>query len=74
MQVLPGTMCRVALDNKHQVLATNCGKMRKRRVRLSVQTRAPQAAARSPAERNYFGRLPVFSSLRSRRLRQTPPP
>jgi translation initiation factor IF-1 len=32
--VLPGTMFRVELDNKHLVLATICGKMRKRFVRL----------------------------------------
>jgi translation initiation factor IF-1 len=37
--VLPGTMFRVALDNKHQVLATICGKMRKRFVRLTVGDR-----------------------------------
>jgi translation initiation factor IF-1 len=33
--VLPGTMFRVTLDNQHIVLATICGKMRKRWVRLS---------------------------------------
>ena len=33
--VLPGTMFRVELDNKHQVLATISGKMRKRFVRLT---------------------------------------
>jgi translation initiation factor IF-1 len=32
--VLPGTMFRVELDNKHLVLATICGKMRKRFVRI----------------------------------------
>jgi translation initiation factor IF-1 len=32
--VLPGTMFRVELPNKHLVLATICGKMRKRWVRL----------------------------------------
>jgi len=32
--VLAGTMFRVMLDNKHEVLATICGKMRKRWVRL----------------------------------------
>lgn len=32
--VLAGTMFRVMLDNKHVVLATICGKMRKRFVRL----------------------------------------
>ncbi|HEX7570405.1 MAG TPA: translation initiation factor IF-1, partial [Verrucomicrobiae bacterium] len=32
--VLPGTMFRVELENKHVVLATICGKMRKRWVRL----------------------------------------
>ncbi len=32
--VLAGTMFRVELDNKHMVLATICGKMRKRFVRL----------------------------------------
>ena len=37
--VLPGTMFSVALDNKHQVLATICGKMRKRFVRLTVGDR-----------------------------------
>jgi len=31
--VLPGTMFRVELPNKHVVLATICGKMRKRWVR-----------------------------------------
>ena len=37
--VLPGTMFRVALDNKHLVLATICGIMRKRWVRLTVGDR-----------------------------------
>ena len=37
--VLPGTMFRVELDNKHLVLATVCGKMRKRWVRLTVGDR-----------------------------------
>jgi translation initiation factor IF-1 len=37
--VLPGTMFRVALDNNHLVLATVCGKMRKRWVRLTVGDR-----------------------------------
>ena len=37
--VLPGTMFRVELDNKHLVLATICGKMRKRFVRLTVGDR-----------------------------------
>ena len=32
--VLPGTMFRVTLDNKHEVLAHISGKMRKRFVRL----------------------------------------
>jgi len=34
--VLPGTMFRVELDNKHLVLATICGKMRKNFIRISV--------------------------------------
>lgn len=37
--VLPGTMFRVELDNKHLVLATICGKMRKQWVRLTVGDR-----------------------------------
>jgi translation initiation factor IF-1 len=37
--VLPGTMFRVELDNQHLVLATICGKMRKRFVRLTVGDR-----------------------------------
>jgi translation initiation factor IF-1 len=37
--VLPGTMFRVELANKHLVLATICGKMRKRWVRLTVGDR-----------------------------------
>lgn len=37
--VLPGTMFRVELGNKHLVLATICGKMRKRWVRLTVGDR-----------------------------------
>jgi translation initiation factor IF-1 len=37
--VLPGTMFRVQLDNNHVVLATICGKMRKRWVRLSTGDR-----------------------------------
>ncbi len=37
--VLPGTMFRVALDNKHQVLAHISGKMRKRFIRLTVGDR-----------------------------------
>ncbi len=37
--VLPGTLFRVELDNKHQVLAHISGKMRKRFIRLSVGDR-----------------------------------
>ncbi len=37
--VLPGTMFRVELDNKHMVLATVCGKMRRRWVRISTGDR-----------------------------------
>ena len=37
--VLPGTMFRVELDNKHLVLATICGKMRKRWIRLTLGDR-----------------------------------
>jgi translation initiation factor IF-1 len=37
--VLAGTMFRVELDNKHMVLATICGKMRKRFVRLTMGDR-----------------------------------
>ena len=37
--VLPGTMFRVELDNKHLVLATISGKMRRRWVRLTVGDR-----------------------------------
>ena len=37
--VLPGTMFRVELDNKHLVLAVISGKMRKRWVRLTVGDR-----------------------------------
>lgn len=37
--VLPGTMFRVQLDNQRLVLATICGKMRKRWVRLTVGDR-----------------------------------
>jgi len=37
--VLPGTMFRVELQNKHLVLATISGKMRKRWIRLTVGDR-----------------------------------
>jgi translation initiation factor IF-1 len=37
--VLPGTMFRVELANNHLVLATVCGKMRKRWVRITVGDR-----------------------------------
>jgi translation initiation factor IF-1 len=37
--VLPGTMFRVELENKHLVLATISGKMRKRFVRLTIGDR-----------------------------------
>ena len=37
--VLPGTMFHVQLDNKHVVLATICGKMRKRWVPLTAGDR-----------------------------------
>ena len=37
--VLPGTMFRVMLPNKHIVLATICGKMRKRWVRITAGDR-----------------------------------
>jgi 2-C-methyl-D-erythritol 4-phosphate cytidylyltransferase len=39
LTVLAGTMFRVELDNKHQVLATISGKMRKRFVRLTIGDR-----------------------------------
>lgn len=39
VQVLAGTMFGVDLDNKHQVLATISGKMRKRFVKLTVGDR-----------------------------------
>ena len=38
-QVLAGTMFRVTLENKHEVLATICGKMRKRWVRITTGDR-----------------------------------
>jgi translation initiation factor IF-1 len=37
--ILPSTMFRVELANKHLVLATICGKMRKRWIRLTVGDR-----------------------------------
>jgi translation initiation factor IF-1 len=37
--VLAGTMFRVELENKHLVLATICGKMRKRFVRITTGDR-----------------------------------
>lgn len=37
--VMAGTMFRVELENKHLVLATICGKMRKRWVRITVGDR-----------------------------------
>ncbi|HUR47808.1 MAG TPA: translation initiation factor IF-1 [Candidatus Saccharimonadales bacterium] len=37
--VLAGTMFRVELQNKHIVLATVCGKMRKRWVRITAGDR-----------------------------------
>jgi translation initiation factor IF-1 len=37
--VLAGTMFRVELENKHTVLATICGKMRKRWVRITAGDR-----------------------------------
>lgn len=37
--VLPGTMFRVELDNKHQVLAHISGKMRKSFIRMTVGDR-----------------------------------
>jgi translation initiation factor IF-1 len=39
LTVLAGTMFRVELNNKHQVLATISGKMRKRFVRLTAGDR-----------------------------------
>ena len=38
-EVLPSTMFRVELENKHRVLATISGKMRKRWIRLAVGDR-----------------------------------
>ena len=38
-QVLPGTMFRVELENRHLVLAHISGKMRKRFIRLTVGDR-----------------------------------
>ena len=39
LTVLAGTMFKVELDNKHQVLATISGRMRKRFVRLTIGDR-----------------------------------
>ena len=39
MDVLPGTMFRVALANQHLVLAHISGKMRKRFIRLTIGDR-----------------------------------
>ncbi|MDA1275568.1 MAG: translation initiation factor IF-1 [Verrucomicrobia bacterium] len=39
VSVLPGTMFRVVLDNKHEVLAHISGKMRKHFVRLTTGDR-----------------------------------
>ena len=39
LTVLPGTMFRVELPNRHQVLAHISGRMRKRFIRLSVGDR-----------------------------------
>ncbi len=39
MSVLAGTMFKVALDNKHEVLAHISGKMRKRFIRLTTGDR-----------------------------------
>lgn len=39
MAVLAGTMFRVELDNRHQVLAHISGKMRKRFIRLTLGDR-----------------------------------
>ena len=39
LTVLPGTMFRVELDNRHQVLAHISGKMRKRFIRLTAGDR-----------------------------------
>ena len=45
--VLPGTMFRVELDNKHLVLAAISGKMRKRWVRLTVGDRVKRKCPRT---------------------------
>jgi translation initiation factor IF-1 len=37
--VLPGTMFRVELDNEHVVLATLCGKLRRRWIKLTAGDR-----------------------------------
>ena len=39
VEPLPNAMFRVELENKHMVLATICGKMRKRWVRLTAGDR-----------------------------------
>ncbi len=59
--VLPGTMFRVELDNKHLVLATICGKMRKRWVRLTVGDRVKMEM--SPYERATAIAFQISSSL-----------
>jgi translation initiation factor IF-1 len=48
--VLAGTMFRVELPNKHMVLATICGKMRKRWVRITAGDRVKME--RSPYDLN----------------------
>jgi translation initiation factor IF-1 len=48
--VLPGTMFRLELDNKHLVFATICGKMRKRFERLTAGDRVKMEM--SPSDLN----------------------
>ena len=50
LTVLAGTMFRVELDNKHMVLATISGKMRKRFVRLTAGDRVKMEM--SPSDLN----------------------
>jgi translation initiation factor IF-1 len=67
IQVLPGTMFRVELENKHVVLAHISGKMRKRFIRLTPGDRVKLEMSPHDLEKaRIVYRVDVYNPLHAR--------
>ncbi len=69
MSVLPGTMFRVALANKHLVLAHISGKMRKRFIRLTIGDRVKLEMSPYDIDQIHLPPLPPSPQLDKKRRR-----